>query len=141
MGRTRYVVIINWERGGQWMQTEVPQAVRVRLPEQSVETAEVDLLSNEAPYPERVPTRVSIANLEVEVAYDPSLHEGEGSIGELVGQSGFDYIQVTVSYYTGPAWEPLFEGYAEAINLGDTELTRRDTTRRTYVFQMKEKLT
>ena len=133
MGRTRYVVIINWERGGQWMQTEVPQAVRVRLPEQSVETAEVDLLSNEAPYPERVPTRVSIANLEVEVAYDPSLHEGEGTIGELVGQSGFDFAQVTVYY----GWDVLFVGYFEAINQGDSELARRDTTRRTYVFQMK----
>jgi len=141
MRPTRYFVTIDWRRGSQFDEIQVPQVVRVRLPEESVETAEVDLLSNEAPYPERIPTRVSIANLEVEVAYDPSLHEGEGRIGELVDQRGFDYILVTVLRSTGSAWEPLFEGYAEAINLGDTELTRRDTTRRTYVFQMKEKLT
>jgi len=140
MGPTRYGVIIDWGRGSQFGQIEVPQVVRVRLSEESVETVEVDLLGNTAPYPERIPTRVSIGNLEVEVTYDPSLHEGEGSIGEIVGQRGFDYIQVVVYRYTDPYWEALFVGYAEAINQGDSELARRDITRRTYVFQMKERL-
>ena len=49
MRPTRYFVTIDWRRGSQFDEIQVPQVVRVRLPEESVETAEVDLLSNEAP--------------------------------------------------------------------------------------------
>jgi len=122
-------VTVETNLGGSYAAIE--QVESVRLPELTTEVVELDLLGNSDDWPSKYAAGINVGDLEVTVAYDPSL-TNQGALDNAAEslQSDPFYVKVTKDSET---WEYKCVG----VNAGDVQVARRDVFKRTYTFRVE----